>query len=891
VRVLGMASAFQADDLCVVESSEESEDEKPARGWRSKLSVLLGEQVTWESKPRQMHELAFVEGEDDGFELIGAADPDQLPTLPPPSPGSSEGRLAVDAWERPDAVDRSEEDGRAQVAQHSSTANAGEATIPISTVVRLNDTGLLEETDVELLPACLTRVGDRGVAPGASLLDDVAVGEPAQRVSRTVQQPECSLPVQRAIAEGTTGAVKWDPGNDSVAGVDDVIDADVGIASCEPAEVLGTTRRVAAVARQLQDAMRTKATNQPGSKMAFVEEYVADKASELSIEKVLMWMIAPTIDGVPSLGCESARERAGKLLQTAQGEVNKAVDIVVAGSEETTVAYVIDFIIERIPIVGVPTVLLKCLWAQLRSVAIIAVLYGHDLDLARTQHEILWCLVPGTSDGSDDPGSGPLQGTAQKVAKAMVKGAIKQATGVQVAADLCDLASHLYGMYLSPDGWQVVNKSPATRARDYFRPAPKHSLWVFLPALALGWLLPHLLAILRAVIALVRKGLPLAPVLGGAPAAILFAWMVFKWRRRRQSVDALPDDVCIVDDPGEDKLWSERLRRQSLTVAVFTVHALLPMFSAFSALSAILGTRGNQGGPWVAMHWLCAAVLGVYNISASLGRHCEAELSVPHCVSALRCIRQWALNAVPILFAWCYCLTTIDTVLGLLVGTSNGVFGILRFNAFVFRGPSAEESSVWMIVGGGMTFCCWCVSAYSQQRLLDLLTRREVLLRLVGAERVLAASLVLLMRGAAVAMTSTHHGATTLLEFFAVSSPPPIVCCMVVTLRHMAPLLGMYWALVPFMMGATSRSIVMTFGGMGGSCLAVAFTRMWYLRSAELASEWRLLLLIPGDFSAKGKRVLQDWLRTAQKRAIGTAMTYVARGVLERLVRWVFARG
>ena len=111
------------------------------------------------------------------------------------------------------------------------------------------------------------------------------------------------------------------------------------------------------------------------------------------------------------------------------------------------------------------------------------------------------------------------------------------------------------------------------------------------------------------------------------------------------------------------------------------------------------------------------------------------------------------------------------------------------------------------------------LSSWSQQRLLDLLRRREALLRLVGAERVLAASLVhffkavhkfilkneilyykkmfcqvLVMRGVSV---MTAEGPSKALEFLEKASPPGVVCFLVIVTRLLAVPVGNIFSAKP----------------------------------------------------------------------------------------------
>ena len=139
----------------------------------------------------------------------------------------------------------------------------------------------------------------------------------------------------------------------------------------------------------------------------------------------------------------------------------------------------VDFFLDMIPFLGCPTVLIKNTWAELRGISVIASLYGHDLNSARVQHEILICLVP-QNDQLRVPGDSNavlLSDTASKVAKAILKNAAERATGLRLAADVIELGTLLYNLYdvkakekETAEGYIEVGNAPTATARVYFKP-------------------------------------------------------------------------------------------------------------------------------------------------------------------------------------------------------------------------------------------------------------------------------------------------------------------------------------------------------------------------------------------------------------------------------------
>ena len=96
-----------------------------------------------------------------------------------------------------------------------------------------------------------------------------------------------------------------------------------------------------------------------------------------------------------------------------------------------------------------------------------------------------------------------------------------------------------------------------------------------------------------------------------------------------------------------------------------------------------------------------------------------------------------AARACCFLAAWLYLLLILDCLIDCVwwqeQGTPLGILGPLGWILSADSHPFANEKSV--------IFCMNLISVISQQRLVELLARREVLLRLIGAERVMASTI------------------------------------------------------------------------------------------------------------------------------------------------------
>jgi len=183
-------------------------------------------------------------------------------------------------------------------------------------------------------------------------------------------------------------------------------------------------------------------------------------------------------------------------------------------------------------------------------------------------------------------------------------------------------------------------------------------------------------------------------------------------------------------------------------------------------------------------------------------------------------------------------------------------------------------------------FCLNIVSVTSQQRLFELLGRREVLLRLIGAEHVTASTIVLLLRGVAVACSRGAN--VNVAEFLTRAAPPPACCVIIVALRSRAMLVGGALVLAPavasgkFVGSGTSFCM----GLLAGSYAAHTLLWVWYACREDMDSPaLRLAMLVPGGASMRAKGLLRGALAGARTRAV----QMMAMSIWERFATWFWA--
>ena len=365
-----------------------------------------------------------------------------------------------------------------------------------------------------------------------------------------------------------------------------------------------------------------------------------------------------------------------------------------------------------------------------------------------------------------------LRETAGKVSKALIKGVLHKATGLMVAADLCELASNLYGVNQRDDGFIHVVNTPAARARDYFKPYIGVSLALEIPGFLCAVLSPVVFSAFIHVPIWIERYIPPSVRATWPAMCLLIFGTVFYLRTYFPVRQWVEDLMAVMADPSPQAA-------KILSSTIFIGHALLPMISAFIGTRQIVMCGRNA---FVDIDWISSVALGVFNLSALFHRQLSSEISSQsELVLACLRMRQIAWKALIVICIWFYGLTTIDNILWYVSG-GRLYFGVVLLNRFLLQDPNLDWSGTRNI-----PFLLAVLSSWSQQRLLDLLRKREALLRLLGAERVLAASLVLVMRGVSV---MTAEGPSKALEFLEKAAPPAGICFAVLVTRILAVPLG-----------------------------------------------------------------------------------------------------
>jgi hypothetical protein len=109
------------------------------------------------------------------------------------------------------------------------------------------------------------------------------------------------------------------------------------------------------------------------------------------LEQFVLWSLKPMIQGVPGLYSSIEVEREQCLALS-----NDDVELAVSGVFADTRSFVTRITDASLAMAfGVPATTLTPIWRNLRTVALVASLYGHDVQDEMTQSAIVWCLVEG----------------------------------------------------------------------------------------------------------------------------------------------------------------------------------------------------------------------------------------------------------------------------------------------------------------------------------------------------------------------------------------------------------------------------------------------------------------------------------------------------------------
>ena len=560
-------------------------------------------------------------------------------------------------------------------------------------------------------------------------------------------------------------------------------------------------------------------------------------SAELSVESALLWCLNPAIHGIKSIGVPAASEKARKLIEVCNGDTTAAI-VMASGGEGGSLKrskIIFDFLLRQVPFVGCPAYILTSTWTHVRSVAVIAAIYGHDLEQPRTQHEILWCLIPHQPEGMPASDTGPIGTTARTVANILVSSALKKAMGVSMVGELFQLGTDLWAVSSTTPGdggeeeYEHLSLGPSATARHYFCPETQWNGTNFMITLA-GVVIPWLFRVPRQLLFVI---------------ALCIAFLYMNKRR-----------LCGISAVRSiDLKW---IAPRAVAYSVFLLHAALPVFGIANGLNSFVTVFSGRGGVASTADRVSQAVLGTMALSSGLRGTNLYHPELMHTVYIES--RKIAL------------------VIGLVIH----VLPLLdRNNTYTDRIAWLLSDTQLCSLERSLHFVSVVVSSSMQQMLFQQLRNRDVILRLLGAERVMILSLTLFFRGISAAVTTE-----SLFPFFKSISPHPIFCCFVMTLRKFTVQAALLCALVPLIPEYVSVPMVSLIAGLAVGILVVVTTwKDWKLNQDVYMSNMRLLFILPGAVTGKTKQVVDSMLKAGGRTAVKSVFVRIVKKLYHTLLK------
>eukprot|EP00929_Paragymnodinium_shiwhaense_P086092 TRINITY_DN46590_c0_g1_i1.p1 TRINITY_DN46590_c0_g1~~TRINITY_DN46590_c0_g1_i1.p1 ORF type:complete len:1903 (+),score=416.66 TRINITY_DN46590_c0_g1_i1:129-5837(+) len=632
------------------------------------------------------------------------------------------------------------------------------------------------------------------------------------------------------------------------------------------------------------------------------------------LDAVLSFTLDYATAGVrlPSIRVPSVAEQATELLQQHKGSVAAAVKAAaqLRDEEASWQSKLPDFLIQQVPVVGCSTLLLRELWRSIRRVALIAHLYGHNVRAADTQALILTCLVP-TGCGGIFVSTAPTgqatagQGTAAAavdlediaassrrvvllVARALAKETFEKAPQelkVPVASASLTSLLEVTGRILGAAASNAVERStealsvstalatPASKddaslpgkqrsatsacagelenlataaAADAMQTTPERvALVVFRPEhmaerplVVLGflalWLLPLLIAFAHGFgqfIVGLHSGLVVL-LASQTVAALGWIWMRFHFDSIVESIPA--------------------------TFVFVVYNSIVGIASAMAMWSLLQTLREDR----------FLLLLSLYNLSSCYLRWAEdlsddAELEGTQQPAVARA-RNSVRLARMVLWVALLCTYVVDALLGCGLG-------IRSLRLLHNAEPSDLDASNSRYL---LTYASELLAAWAQGRLLELLQRRTVLLRMLGARKAIFAGLSLLLMGAFAVVQQAKT-----LTFLRRATPSTWWCTVVMWLRRFGAVAGfcvpVAFALLQWLhhkCGLPRDLVVAAALGLGassGHLVSASFTVVQARQDDRRDADCGVLLLFP-HMSAQARARAGEAMRLASRRLSNT---------------------
>jgi hypothetical protein len=426
-----------------------------------------------------------------------------------------------------------------------------------------------------------------------------------------------------------------------------------------------------------------------------------------TLQSLLTALLAPAISGIPHV-LISAESRAEELMAKALEQDSDPIDLMIRNlrskwTNTSTKIYrdvstmnfaldllnaehltnvrsnlILDFFFSRIPIINVlPVNYILQLFTEIRTIAVVAAIYGSDLSDDKIKQLILLSLIPSSYERSESTTN--LSDTAKTVAKQMLPSILTHLVpGAQLVTDAIWLGSNL----VDAASFTLITETPVMRARKLFRPQ-----WVVEGEdyLFAFYLLGALFPVLMTCLSIWKSLLTLILIILGTVYGL------------RKYLKSLLVNLII----GKTKL---------IALSIFTVQAFLPAYGALG-LFKLLGKWFLIEGTWKSFLVFMLCFINVSSLTLKYKWVCDYLYS--QLLKNKGRIIEWTMKQLPTLS-----LEELDSYLtksrlGITVIALPMIYYDLWF-------------AVWII---SSTTNSYCVA-----KSLNFLQRKENIFRLVGVD-------------------------------------------------------------------------------------------------------------------------------------------------------------
>jgi len=307
---------------------------------------------------------------------------------------------------------------------------------------------------------------------------------------------------------------------------------------------------------------------------------------------------------------------------------------------------------------------------------------------------------------------------------------------------------------------------------------------------------------------------------------------------------------------------------------VFLVYAMVPGTSIWMATLSVL--HGAVEAPFFVLLGLFNLCSGVLRWANDMCDDAELEKASEPAIGAYR---PWVTKARRVMWVVLIVDFIVEEVLGRVFGA----------HSWRLLGPPLTNSEKTLSEYRTLSFIAGLASAWAQAQVLDLLKRRTVLLRLLGARNTILNGARLLLMGAFAVVQQART-----VAFLREVSPTPRWCCVILWCRRFGAIAGVvlpvlfHFLLQPLFLGSLHSDTLVPISVAGGAVLghfaSSSFSSLWQEKKEHLEADYRVLHLFP-HISAQARSKASAAMRVAYERGKQATTNTAVEWVTTRVFR------